>query len=396
MSARPLAGLTVVDLSRHLPGPFAARLLADLGARVVKIEEPESGDPLRQAPPFVRGQSTLAEHLLAAVDSVALDLKREPARQALLAGLERADVLLESFRPGTLARLDLAPERLRQRFPRLVICSLSGWGQQGPYAVRAGHDLTYQAVAGTLAEAGELPAFPAADLLGAWSAVASVLAALCERQRSGRGAWIDASLFDAAAHANVVGWAALAGDAAVEGQAGMLSGALPCYNLYRSRDGRRVALALLERKFWWRFCERVGRRDLLRRQYERGEAARQAVAELVASRDAVDWARLFVSEDLPAECVATFAEARRHPQAVARGLAAAEPEATASWRFPATFDGERPQGPRRALPALGAATRAWLAEVGSPAASLGRSSLRRRGIGRRFTWRSLLWRLASG
>ncbi|MES1211402.1 MAG: CoA transferase, partial [Acidobacteriota bacterium] len=127
----------VVDLSRHLPGPLAAHLLADLGARVVKIEEPALGDPVRHAPPRRGATGALGGLLLSGVESVALDLKQPAGRRVLEALLERADVLLESFRPGTLARLGFAPEELRARHPRLILCSISGWGQSGPYSARA-------------------------------------------------------------------------------------------------------------------------------------------------------------------------------------------------------------------------------------------------------------------
>jgi CoA:oxalate CoA-transferase len=139
MSAAPLADHLVVDLSRHLPGPYCVRILGDLGARVVKVEEPELGDPVRQAPPWRGGRSVLAATLLAGVESIALDLKREGARAVLARLLERADVVVESFRPGGLERLvGAAPAELARRHPRLVVCSISGWGQHGPHRSRAG------------------------------------------------------------------------------------------------------------------------------------------------------------------------------------------------------------------------------------------------------------------
>jgi alpha-methylacyl-CoA racemase len=272
MPSTPLAGTLVIDLSRHLPGPLAAHLLADLGARVVKVEEPREGDPVRLAPPVVRsrsgGRSSLAALLLSGVESVALDLKKPAGREVLERLLDGADVLLETLRPGTLERLGLPPAELRKRFPRLVVCSLSGWGQDGPRAHRAGHDLTYQAVAGALAATAAMPAYPAADVTGAWSAVASILAALVERGRTGEGSWIDASLYDAALHLNLIGWAAeapieSASEAAVGpatkaegrrsrrlGEPHGLAGALPCYRLYRTADGGLLAVAPLEERFW--------------------------------------------------------------------------------------------------------------------------------------------------
>jgi len=395
LTAAPLAGLLVVDLSRYLPGPLAGRLLRDLGARVVKVEEPELGDPLRQSPPFRARRSTLAALLLAGLESVALDLKRAPARAVLRQLLAGADVLLESFRPGTLARLGLAPAELRQELPRLVICSVSGWGQDGPHAARAGHDLTYQAAAGGLAATQSMPAMPAADLLGAWSAVASVLAALHQRERTGEGAWIDASLYDAAVHGNLMSWAALAGGAVRPGRPGTLSGALPCYQLYRTCDDRQVALAMLEPRFWRRFCARVGRRDLRRLQYAQGAEPQRIVAELIAGRDAEQWRQLFAAEDLPAEVVEEVGAARFHPQARARGLFSIGGDGGLELAFPARFDGERPVAAGE-WPELGADTNRCLAAAGSPLGAASHGAQRRAGVGRRWTLRSVLWRLGFG
>ena len=354
----PLADVAVVDLSRLLPGPLAARLLADLGARVVKVEEPRLGDPVRQAPPLVGGTSSLAALLLAGVESVALDLKRPAAREVLHRLLARADVLLDTFRPGTLARLDLAPEELAQRYPRLVHCSLTGWGETGPYAARAGHDLTYQAVAGALAPLvgdADQPAVPIADVAGAWSAVASILAALHARQHSGRGSRIDASLFDAAVHANVTAWAAAAGGAGAVGEALPLAGGLACYRVYLTADGGRLAVGALEPHFWRRLCTAAGRPDLARRQFPRGGEARHRleaeVAVMVASRTREAWRHLLESIDVPVEPVLSLDEARRHPQTRARGLLA-ERGGTPRLAFPARFDGRRPPWGGR-VPALG-------------------------------------------
>ena len=229
--ASPLAGLRVVDLSRNLPGPLTARLLADLGARVIKVEEPKEGDPVRTAPPVREGIGALGAILLSGVESIALDLKQPAGQEILGRLLERADVLIEGFRPGTMARLGFSPEDLKTRYPRLVVCSISGWGQEGPYAARAGHDLTYQAVAGTLAPGASMPTALQADLTGAWSAATSILAALLERQTTGQGRRIDAALLDAGVHANLVGWASEAGGGKGVGERLPLTGALPCYNV---------------------------------------------------------------------------------------------------------------------------------------------------------------------
>jgi crotonobetainyl-CoA:carnitine CoA-transferase CaiB-like acyl-CoA transferase len=387
VSAAPLAGLLVVDLSRLLPGPLTVRLLADLGARVIKVEEPALGDPIRRAPPRRGGTGALAALLLAGVESVALDLKERSGRTVLEALLDRADVLVESFRPGTLARFGFPPERLRERWPRLVVCSLSGWGADGPYASRAGHDLTYQAIAGSLAPTGSMPAVPVADQVGAWSAASAVLAALLERERTGRGSHVDASLFDAAVHANLAAWAAEAGGKKKVEEKLPLTGAFPCYDLYRTAEGDLLALAALEPHFWRRFCLAAGRKDLIRRQFSTSRRARRKVAELIRGRTRAEWLALLEREDVPAEMVLSAAEAREHPQTKARGVLSDGPDALPRLAFPARLDGERPRAALARVPGHGEHTVAVLEELGL------RDYQVSYGVGRRFSWKGLLARL---
>jgi alpha-methylacyl-CoA racemase len=384
--ASPLSGFLVVDLSRLLPGPLASRLLADLGARVVKVEEPSLGDPVRMSPPVRESVGALAGILLAGVESIALDLKQPAGQEVLARLLERADVLLESFRPGTLTRLGFPPEELRRRYPRLIVCSLTGWGQDGPYAPRAGHDLTYLAVAGALASTAAMPPVQVADQIGAWSAVTSILAALLERHRTGEGRHIDAALLDAGVHANVVGWALEADGKKAVGQRLPLTGALPCYNLYETADGRLLALAALEPHFWRRFCLAAGREDLIRRQYSRSRRVRREVEELIRGRTLAEWMDLAGRADVPAEPVLSAAEARVHPQVAARALldgGADQPRLA----FPARLDGERPRSADR-VPGLGEQTKALLAELGYP-----REVAKAAGVGRRFSFRRWVRRL---
>lgn len=384
MTAAPLAGLRVIDLTRHLPGPLCARLLTDLGARVTKIEEPRLGDPLRMTPPIESGTSALAALLLAGLESVALDLKKAEAREVLLGLLAEADVLLESFRPGTLARLGLPPADLRERFPRLVIASISGWGQDGPYAPKAGHDLTYQALAGTLSASGQMPGLPAADLVGAWSTLSAVLAAVVARERTGQGTWIDASLYDAGLHANLVTWALEAGGkrASASGEARMLSGSLPCYQLYRTGDGALLAFAPLEEHFFRRFLDAAGAPELAPLQYRQGADARNAIARLIASRTLADWQQRLAGLDLPIEPVLDPTSAARHPQARARGVLQTARDGLYRLAFPARFDGRRPAVAER-VPEIGADTARTLVALGGRFISLGPFARRKAGIGRR-------------
>lgn len=387
MSASPLAGRLVVDLSRLLPGPLAARLLADLGARVIKVEEPELGDPVRMAPPLRGRTGALAGLLLAGVESVALDLKERSGRTVLEALLDRADVLVESFRPGTLARFGFPPERLRERWPRLVVCSISGWGADGPYAARAGHDLTYQAIAGGLASTASMPAAPLADLIGAWSAVTAVLAALLEREKTGRGSHVDAALFDAGVHANLTAWAADAGSKKKKvGERLPLTGALPCYDLYRTAEGDVLAVAALEPHFWRRFCAAAGRKDLIRQQYSSSRRVHRKVAALIRSRTRAEWLALLAGADIPAEMVLSAAEAREHPQTKARGVLSDGPDALPRLAFPARLDGERPRAAAVRVPGHGEHTRAILEEFGLHGYE------EAYGVGRRFSWKRLLAR----
>lgn len=385
MPPSPLADLLVVDLSRHLPGPLTGRLLCDLGARVVKVEEPRLGDPVRLAPPRRRGTGALASVLLAGVESLALDLK-EPAALAVLESLlAKADVLLESFRPGTLARLGLPPHRLSEINPRLVVCSLSGWGQTGPYAARAGHDLTYQAVAGTLAAtAPQMPGVPVADLAGAWSAATAILAALWHRGVTGEGTTLDASLFDAAQHANLIAWSAEEGGSKGLGEPHDLAGNLPCYAIYESRDGHPIALAALELHFWKRLCEAAGRGDLAGHLYDPSPRAHRKVAQLLKSRTRAEWEGLFERLDLPAAPLLTPAEARAHPQAQARAVLTRGAEGFPRLGFPVLFDGMRPRG-RPQVPALGGQTNEILEELGLP-------KRKRKGVGK--AWSLKRWVLA--
>ncbi|HXU45581.1 MAG TPA: CaiB/BaiF CoA-transferase family protein [Thermoanaerobaculia bacterium] len=388
----PLAGILVADLTRHLPGPLAARLLADLGARVVKVEEPAAGDPVRAAQPLVRGISPLAGMLLAGVESVALDLKQPAGRDVADRLIARADVLLESFRPGRLARFGWAPEELKRRFPRLIVCSISGWGQDGPDAHRAGHDLAYQAAAGLLAPTAEMPAAPLADLMGAWSAVSAVLAALYERERTGRGTHVDAALYDAGLHANLIGWAAEAAGEKKIGEPLGLTGELPCYRLYESADGKPVALALLEPWFWHRFCHAAERPELSGLQYRKGLGARRKVERLIRQRTRSEWAEFFAAHDLPAGPVLSAAEARASAQAKARGVVSETEDGLPRLAFPARFDGRRPASAPH-LPGLGDSTSGLLDELGAPEARLTRFKLRASGIGAKWSWKKALRRL---
>jgi len=320
IDVQPLEGLLVVDVTRYLPGPFASRELLRLGARVVRLEPPE-GDPLRAIAPEWDAA------LNAGKESVVCDLKREP--ELGLALCRRADVVLEGFRPGVAERLGLTalPERT-------VLCSITGFGADGPHALRAAHDLNYMGYAGALADtAPAVPPVQAADLAaGALAAVAEVLAALVARERTGRGARLVASMTHNA-HRLVAH--RLGGEPVPR----LLTGGLASYRIYPTADGRWLTVASLEGKFFARLCALLGLDELVSRQYD-VEAQDEIAAALSArfeTRPLAEWLELFDGEDVCVGPVATLAEA-------AAELGAATPDARA--------------------PRLGEHTEAWRRELG--------------------------------
>ncbi|HKW59617.1 MAG TPA: CaiB/BaiF CoA-transferase family protein [Candidatus Dormibacteraeota bacterium] len=324
---KPLAEIRVLDLTRLLPGAFCTQLLADLGADVIKVEEPETGDYMRWTPPLVDGQSSLFDALNRGKRSVALDLKMIEGRDALLRLAERADVLVEGNRPGVMARLGLGWDALHARNPRLVMCSITGYGQDGPYASRAGHDLNYMAIAGALGLNGERGGPPVplsvqvADIGGGGLQPAvAILGALVAVQRGGKGRWIDAAMTDSAA-----GWMALvfaahgAGERVARGDQ-RLSGRYACYRVYECADGRHYSVAALEPKFWKALCGALDLPDLVEQQYAEDMAVQGAMEDIFRSRSRDEWEAKLSGLDACCEPVLDVDEVSTHPQIVARGL----------------------------------------------------------------------------
>ncbi|WP_242333867.1 CaiB/BaiF CoA-transferase family protein [Anaeromyxobacter sp. SG66] len=371
----PLEGLRVLDLSRLLPGPFATLVLADLGADVVKIEAPPDGDALRSLPPLA-GEASGAFHALNRNKrSLALDLRRPEGVAAFLRLAAPADVVVESYRPGVLDRMGLGYAALRAASPRLVLCSITGYGQDGPYAGRAGHDVDYCALAGVLGLNGEperpvLPGVQIADLAGgAWPAVAGILAALVRRAATGEGAHVDVSMAEGALALMTLplalAWAR--GAPTVRGRE-LLSGGAATYGVYRTKDGRFVALGALEPKFFAAFCEAVGRPELAPRQLEGGGAGPRAELEAIfAARTRDEWAAFAAAHDV---CVAPVLEGDEpcsDPHLAARG---AFVEVATPWEgrairgvaTPVRLRGE--EAPRRPAPRMGEHGEAVLREAG--------------------------------
>lgn len=375
MGSLPLAGLRVLDLSRLYPGPYATLVLADLGAEVVKVEEPGSGDYLRWMGDLAGTQSGFFHALNRNKRSLTLDLKAPGGAEVLLRLARRADVVVESFRPGVMDRLGIGWEALRAANPRLVLCSISGYGQEGPYRAEAGHDLDYLAIAGVLAlngpAEGPVPmGVQAADVAGgSWPAVAGILAALLRRGATGEGAHLDISMTDGgvALLAMQLG-AAQARGVPLRRAGELLNGGTACYRTYRTADGRFVALGALEPHFFARFCQAAGRPELAERQFEAD--GRGPVAELealFAARSRDDWARLGHEADCCLAPVLEGDEPRQDPQLRARGVffdvdTPWEGRAVPAVATPVRFTDVA--APRAPAPQLGADTGAVLAEAG--------------------------------
>jgi crotonobetainyl-CoA:carnitine CoA-transferase CaiB-like acyl-CoA transferase len=261
---RPLSELRVLDLSRLIPGPFATLILADLGAHVDKVEDTGAGDYLRHFPPLVAGEGAAYHVLNRGKRSMVLDLKRPEGQRAFLDLVGSYDVLFEQFRPGVLERLGLGHSTLLERNPRLIVCALTGYGQTGPLAERAGHDLNYLARSGLLGFQGPsgqppaVPGFQLADVSGGMWSVIAILAALTERAHSGQGRVLDIAMAD-----GVLGFASAALGAALAGAPqsrgdDLLNGGIAPYGTYLSSDGYPMTIAALEPKFWTAFCDGVG------------------------------------------------------------------------------------------------------------------------------------------
>jgi len=344
MRPKPLSGIRVLDLTRLLPGPMATLHLADMGADVIKIEDTEAGDYARAMGrtreagrgrgPAVPPMSDFFRLVNRNKRAMRLDLKQPQGREVLLRLAKGADVLVEGFRPGVMAKLGVGYDALAAVNPRLVYCSITGYGQDGPYADRAGHDINYIGYAGVgdqigTAEAPVVPNFQIADLLGgALTPVMGILAALIDARSSGRGRHVDAAMSDAVlAHAILPLLGFLERGKTPGRGSGMLDGGLPCYNVYRTRDARWMAVGALERKFWETLCDILGCPELKGKHIVYGEEARpvkERLAAAFASRTQLEWSGVFAHADCCVSPVLPIDEALANEQFRARKMIAGE------------------------------------------------------------------------
>ncbi len=377
---RPLDGVRVLDLTRLLPGAWATLQLADLGAEVIKVEDPRGGDHARHMGPLVNGASAHFQVLNRNKRSITLDLRSPDAARVFDALAAKADVVVDSFRPRTARRLGVDAGTLQARHPRLICASITGFGLTGPYADRAAHDINYEALAGLLTHVAsastgsrrahpggprasrpskgepEVPSLLVADIGAAMNASAGILAALFQRERTGMGAVVDISIHEAA-----LAWTQCPGTAE-------LRGASACYNIYETADGEWLALGALEPKFWVGFCERIGRTDLAAVQQANGdERARvlREVRDIMRSRTRAEWLARFADVDVCLTPI-SFDEVIADPHVASRGVVSRDAEATFI---------TAPGAEVRRAPALGADTDEVLEAAGIEASE--RDRLRR-------------------
>jgi crotonobetainyl-CoA:carnitine CoA-transferase CaiB-like acyl-CoA transferase len=370
-SGGALSGLRVVDLTRYIPGPYCTMLLGDLGADVVKVEEPPVGDPTRVVPPAAGEDSAVHAALNRNKRSLLVDLRQAKGVEVVKRLAQGADVFVEGFRPGVLAKRGLGAETLLAANPRLVYCSVTGYGQDGPLALHAGHDINYAARSGFLGTNLDregrpvLPLTQVADMAGGFAAVMGILAALLARERTGRGQRVDASMFDAALALMTVPLTRLAAGMQEPGE---LSGSQASYHTYRCRDGRYVAVGALEPKFWEGLCRAMGLPDSSKRQWEGSEAGRRgaiaALGRAFAAQDREHWVQELAQQDVCVEPVLDAAEALAQPQA-ARNLLD-QPNGGERLRTvaPPLRLAETPIAVRRPAPGLGEHTDEVLSQTG--------------------------------
>jgi crotonobetainyl-CoA:carnitine CoA-transferase CaiB-like acyl-CoA transferase len=317
----PLEGLTVLDFSTLLPGPLATLMLAEAGAEVIKVERP-GGEDMRHFPPALGHGSAPFAVLNGSKKSIVVDLKTDEGVRSLEPLIRRADILVEQFRPGVMARLGLGYATAKALNPRVIYCSITGYGQEGPRAQEAGHDLNYQAVTGLLSLSPAMPASLTADVAGgAMPAVMNILLALRLRDQTGEGCHLDVAMADAMF---TFAWYGLAQGYATGEFPGphenMLAGGSPRYALYGTADGQFLAVGALEQKFWDSFCDGIGLAESFRDDRRDPKATREAVAHLIREKDAQIWQGLLGPRDCCCTILASLEEATADEQFRRRGL----------------------------------------------------------------------------
>ncbi|HDL89521.1 MAG TPA: CoA transferase [Thermodesulforhabdus norvegica] len=328
----PLEGIRVLDLSRLLPGPFCSMLLADFGAEVIKIEDPKKGDYIRWWPPLLGGTSGFHIVLNRNKKSVTINLKSDEGKKIFLELVKKADVVLEGFRPGAMDKLGIGYRVLKEVNPKLIYCAITGYGQHGKRALRAGHDINYLAVAGILSYTGTeegapvVPGVQIADIGGGGLPAAfAIVLALWNREKTGKGDFLDISMTDMAVMWNCLRWGKFLADGKVPRYGDdMLNHGYACYSIYRTKDGRYMSLGALEPQFWENFCRALGREDLNVPEYftpgEHQKRLKKELEEIFITKTQSEWIEFFAHVDCCCEPIRNLDEVMNDNEFLTRGL----------------------------------------------------------------------------
>jgi crotonobetainyl-CoA:carnitine CoA-transferase CaiB-like acyl-CoA transferase len=367
--ASPLDGLSIVSMAEQYPGPYCTLLLADMGADVVLVERPGGGDPSRGP----GGMSDFFAALNRNKRSIAVDLKAQEGREACRRLIAKADVFLEGFRPGTMERLGLGYDALKETNPRLIYCSLSGFGQSGPYRLRPAHDISFQGIAGLLANLidrgsfADRPGVAIGDLSSGMFAAIGILAALYARERTGRGQYVDVAMAD-----GLVSWMTAALTPVINGNRAFdLSGGAG-YGVYEAADGKYLTLSVaMEPHFWRNLWRTVGRPDLVETslvdRLQRNQEMEGILQEILLTKPRDEWVEILAAGDVPSAPVLSLEEVTRDSQLRERGMIveweAPDGRKIGMVNHPLRFS-ETPASIRRPAPALGEHTDEVLREAG--------------------------------
>jgi crotonobetainyl-CoA:carnitine CoA-transferase CaiB-like acyl-CoA transferase len=376
---QPLSGYKVIDCSRLLPYQYCTLLLGDLGAEVLKIEEPGRGDYGRWEDFDEPGRERLAFPMANRnKKSLTLNLKENAGREILLKLAEKYDVLLETFRPGAMERLGLDYRSIKARNPRIIYCSGTGFGQTGPYRLKAGHDINYISLAGILGVSGiqtgrpVIPGVPFADMVGGGVFTAlAIIAALLGREKTGEGKYIDIAMTDVMTSLNIMNIAiALTQKGGRRMMPYSLRGLSLCYNVYQTKDGKFVTIGDLESKFWKNFCKAMGREELVDKQYQNyqdGDKTTESLKSLFASKTQAEWVEVMKGVDDCFSPVYFPEETLDDPHLKSRGMITTMADSkrgeTVQIGFPALFP-EELDYKRSPAPFLGENTEEILQELG--------------------------------
>lgn len=330
MQVKPLNGIKVIDLSRLLPGPMCTLHLADMGAAVIKVEERGRGDYARSIPPIKNTTSSLFLALNRNKRSITIDLTKKKGREVFLNLSKESDVIVESFRPGVVDKLGIGYKTVKKKNPKVVYCSISGYGQTGPYRNKAGHDLNSYSYTGALkrspqgSEKPSIPNFQIADIVGgSLNASMGILAALVQQKVTGKGQYLDVSMMDGVLAHRIAALPDIEGIEDANFNSDFLTGGFPCYNIYETRDKRFIVLAAQEFKFWESFCKAINRDDLIKLHMVFGDDAKvvyDLIQTIFKTKSLKEWVEHFKDIDCCISPVLIPEEVASNEQVQARNM----------------------------------------------------------------------------